>query len=112
MSGHTPGPWKTGGMLILTDRPSTVTPDGRTIHNWRDIAEVRHFNGPLWDSPEGNANARLIAAAPELLAAAKCALADLEGIMPEFDPDGSEHPGWKTTEELRAAINKAEGRGQ
>ena len=71
MTAHTPGPWQTGGMMILTDRPSTVTPDGRTIHHWKDIAEVRHFNGPLWDSPEGNANANLIAAAPELLAALK-----------------------------------------
>ena len=62
------------------------------------------------EEPEGhNLTAE---AAPELLAAAKCALADLEGIMPEFEPDGSEHPGWKTIEELRAAINKAEGRAE
>ena len=32
----------------------------------------------------------------------KCALADLEGIMPEFDPDGEKnHPAWKTIEELK-----------
>jgi len=35
-------------------------------------------------------------------------LADLEGIMPEFEPSGDrEHPGWTTIEELKAAINKA-----
>ena len=40
-----------------------------------------------------------------LLAAARCALADLEGIMPEFDPDGDRtHPGWQTIKDLRAAI--------
>jgi hypothetical protein len=57
--------------------------------------------------------ARLIAAAPELLAAAVAALADLEGIMPAFDCDGERsHPGWQTISELRAAIAKAEGRSE
>lgn len=44
-----------------------------------------------------------------LLDAAKCALADLEGIMPEFEPSGDrEHPAWITIKELRAAIKLAE----
>jgi hypothetical protein len=52
---------------------------------------------------------RLFSAAPALLDAARCALADLEGIMPEFDCDGDrEHPAWKTIEELRQAIAKVE----
>jgi 2-iminoacetate synthase ThiH len=51
----------------------------------------------------------LMAAAPALLSAARCALADLEGVMPEFEPDGDrEHPGWQTIKELRKAITKAE----
>jgi hypothetical protein len=41
----------------------------------------------------------------ELLQVAKNALADLEGIMPEFDPDGN-HPAWLTIEELREAIGE------
>jgi hypothetical protein len=54
---------------------------------------------------------RLLAAAPEMLTAARAALADMEGIMPEFDCDGDrQHPGWQTIAELRAAIAKAEGR--
>lgn len=53
-------------------------------------------------------DARLIAAAPELLAAAKAALADLEGIMPDYEPSGDrEHPAWVTINELRDAITKA-----
>jgi hypothetical protein len=56
------------------------------------------------------ANARLIAAAPDLLKAAFNAWADLEGIMPEFEPSGDrEHPAWATIKELRAAITKAQG---
>lgn len=57
---------------------------------------------------EDEANARLLSAAPDLLQAARCALADLEGILPEFEPSGDrEHPAWQTIAELKAAIFKA-----
>lgn len=60
------------------------------------------------DQAESIANARLIAAAPDLLQAARCALADLEGILPEFEPSGDrEHPAWQTIAELKAANAKA-----
>ncbi len=43
-----------------------------------------------------------------LLAAAKAALADLQGIMPEFEPSGDRlHPAWKTINELETAIEQA-----
>lgn len=52
--------------------------------------------------------AKLFAAAPELLSALKCALADLTGIMPEFEPSGERtHPAWETISEARSAIAKA-----
>jgi hypothetical protein len=55
-----------------------------------------------------NADAKLISAAPDLYWAARGALADLKGIMPEFEPSGDrEHPGWQTIKELRKAIAKA-----
>ena len=51
------------------------------------------------------ANARLIAAAPELLYVAECALADLETIdEPDWDAIGD------TIDELREAIRKAKSR--
>ena len=41
--------------------------------------------------------------------AARCALADLEGIMPEFEPSGDrEHPAWLTIKELKTAIRQAD----
>jgi hypothetical protein len=47
-------------------------------------------------------------AVSDLYWAACAALADLEGIMPEFEPSGDrEHPGWQTIKELKAAIKKA-----
>ena len=45
----------------------------------------------------------------KLLLVAKCAVADLEGIMPEFESSGErKHPAWKTINELRKAIAAAE----
>jgi 2-iminoacetate synthase ThiH len=45
----------------------------------------------------------------EMLAALRCALADLSGIMPEIDPSGDrEHSGWQTIEDIQTAIAKAE----
>ena len=46
----------------------------------------------------------------ELLAACKCALADLEGIMPEFDPDGGNYPAWQTIGQLKGIIKQSEQR--
>lgn len=41
--------------------------------------------------------------------AARCALADLEGIMPEYEPSGDrEHPAWRTIKELKKAIRHAD----
>jgi len=42
----------------------------------------------------------------ELIAVCKCALADLEGIMPEYEPSGNrKHPAWKTISELKKVIS-------
>lgn len=42
-----------------------------------------------------------------LLLAARCALADLEGIMPDFEPSGDrEHPAWETIKLLRSAVHR------
>ena len=46
----------------------------------------------------------------ELTDAARCALADLEGVAPEVDPSGDrQHPIWQTIGELRTVINKVSG---
>ena len=42
----------------------------------------------------------------KLLLASKCALADLEGIMPSHDPAGDGHSGWETIKELKEAIGE------
>lgn len=38
----------------------------------------------------------------KVLKVVQCAIADLDGMLPEVDPDGERtHPGWETVEELR-----------
>ena len=62
---------------------------------------------------EAKANARLIAAAPDLLEALECALADLEGALQAKEQGGIQAHDWKahelSIEEARAAIAKARG---
>ena len=77
------------------------------VRNGNRIAMIDCENEALSDG-DIMTNARLIAAAPDLLEAATNALADLEGIMPEHEPSGDrQHPAWVTIEELRQAINKS-----
>ena len=47
---------------------------------------------------------RILESHDELRLAAKCALADLESIIPEFEPSGDrEHPAWETIKLLTKA---------
>lgn len=97
-STHTPGPWKINGGCIDND------------YNYGDakferIAVVRSVND---QSPTDTANARLIAAAPEMLMLLKRALTDIEFYCDERDEN---HRTDTTAEEIRSVIAKAEGRG-
>lgn len=74
MSKHTPGPW-------LIEAQNSHTGAIATVHNTTDVwVEIWSENwivtgmGP----EEQSANARLIAAAPELLAALQAVLAEIE----------------------------------
>jgi len=85
--------WHGGSALLNEDRLGYVDED---------------FAKGQWEKTL--AAARLMAAAPELLDALRCCLADLEGIMPEFEPNGDRaHPGWQSIEEAKAALLKAKG---
>lgn len=110
---HTPGPWRyTQG-------------DGRNQHNglqvWKDghnavasprICEIKNATYPVYQisQSEQEANARLIAAAPDLLAEAKCAVEALDAFL-------AKGPGFPLSQDgicfvirsLERAIAKAEG---
>lgn len=73
---HTPGPW-TIGREYTNSQDEILAADGRTIAIiWTRKAPFGATARPQFkDVPELQANARLIAAAPELLEAAKIGLA-------------------------------------
>ena len=75
-SKHTAGPW-----VVFTPEDHEGQSDSRTlgIDSADGIAVVWHGDGPETGIPN-DADARLIAAAPDLLAAGREALALLEGM--------------------------------
>lgn len=97
---HTPGPWKISPLDGRTCGPSRLLVcDGTEVPQLQAVAIVTLRTG------ETDANARLIAAAPELLRALKDALVEIEtnGDSIGAVVDVLESQG-------RAAIAKAEGR--
>ena len=93
---HTPGPW-----VII----------GRSIYQVEEVGgrEVVHGNGIKGrdDANEAAANARLLAAAPELLEALKWAIHHVENVFALAGPHDRELP---QLEHARAAIAKVKGR--
>ena len=127
-AGHTPGPWSVKIEGTMTGAWATVYQecvDPNTGEDWdrelfrSDIAHVRkqstyqmqsgwgelHETPDQWeltdDGSEHLANARLIAAVPDLLAACEAALPWLGGLANENPSVAPEY------EQLRAAIAKA-----
>lgn len=99
---HTPGPWTVQGQAVLSDRP---------YPEWKQIAEVRIGNADNWSDPEGESNARLIAAAPELLAALRAARDDLSDLLEVADlTDEGVADTTAVLNQVIAAIATAEGR--
>lgn len=117
MSAHTPGPWVTGAGALIQDW--VADSQGRHIASVTrgfPTCSVRadRTGGEVVDA-EADANARLIAAAPELLLALKGAhqatdqlLAMLIERDPTFLPTKS--GVWHLIEGANAVIKKAEGR--
>ena len=119
MSGHTPGPW--AWVNSKTDQPFDFDAEwyGEGIPSLRTVVERRKTEGGYWELPDwifdaepmqhGNdaANARLIAAAPDLLAA----LIQMETEKTEYmTRNNLGNPAKEHTNKLaRAAIAKATG---
>ena len=89
MSAHTPGPWSLNGVMAM-DTPLWIV----SIPGEQARIEVADY------SVESEGNARLIAAAPDLLAA-------IRALLRETDLRDGTQAAW---EKAHAAIAKAEGR--
>ena len=99
MSRHTPGPW------VVRHDDMVCSKEGRII---ADCESTSYNMRPAPPIAEDKANARLIAAAPELLEGLKQLLAmqiDCDGVTVKI-ADYHCHQ----TRQAQAAINKAEGR--
>jgi hypothetical protein len=91
---HTPGPWEFDGDYVWAESIKGYVADPQT----EDILSGEHVAHSK-AAAQWRANAKLIAAAPDLLSVAIKALAAWEGTGPGIVLD-----------ELRAAIAKAQGR--
>jgi hypothetical protein len=98
VSAHTPGPWSLSGVMAL-DTPMWIV----SVPGEQARIEISDY------SQESEANARLIAAAPDLLAALEGLVEVAKAALEEVNRDGAE---WHVAAELaeaRAAIAKARG---
>ena len=93
MSGYTPGPWRVGSPGMGAGKVCTV--EGRRI-----VGEAS------WYCEQAEANARLMAAAPDLLAACKDTLDYWETTGFADCDEGCDC----IVDQMRAAIAKAEGK--
>ena len=114
MSGHTKGPWivvRRNHRLMVRGGGCTTWPIGSSdVCTWAERRRgARRGETPAWMGfdAETEANARLIAAAPELLEACKAALTEMAAW--EMDPDDMLNTALEPIRSLRAAIAKAEG---
>ena len=96
---HTPGPWRAEFSSMLAKGRRRFSLESVSAHKW--FGDL-YLTETISDA-EQDANARLIAAAPALLAAAKWALAYLDTSDMPFDEQ-------KKRNALADAIVQAEGR--
>jgi hypothetical protein len=96
---HTPGPWSHEWQFIVAPDPTGVHPD---IY----IAEIAESDedGRVASTEQQEANARLIAAAPELLDA----LAYFYNTIRDY-PSSVRYPFTDAKDRARAALAKAKG---
>jgi hypothetical protein len=107
MSKHTPGPWS-----VNTAGTSSPWPENYKVtevyvyapDTQDDVAICADVIDPLTQEPS-KANAHLIAASPDLLAALKALVQQVE--RGDFDHIGADHPD-SAVGAARAAIEKAE----
>ena len=106
---HTRGPWHTGqgngeGSIFCESGRTRLESGGTTLYPVCDISRG-------WDEGEDEANARLIAAAPDLLEALRGLLRETRQSVPNINV--KKHFSLMVQmEEAKSAIAKAEGRAQ
>lgn len=100
---HTPGPWRVGdGSFVIGNHPAPGITGSDDVH---------HYGGHLICESVSQANARLIAAAPDLLEALKDILSGWRYIRQDAAHQSIYGVGWDRAQQAaEAAIAKAEGK--
>lgn len=100
MSGHTPGPWYALRGAVYSDEKRT-----------KFICNCFPQIDPLSPRSEAteHSNARIMAAAPDLLSAGKAMIANVDRWIETGDPASPEESE-KLVTDMKAAIAKAEGK--
>lgn len=101
---HTPGPWHIGsgngeGSIFAKNGRMRLETGGTTLY------AICH-NVSTWNIDEDNANARLIAAAPQMLEALQALMQQAVKDAEHYAPDGNE-PIWAFIMDASDAIAKA-----
>ena len=111
MAGHTPGPWliakpKSGARLEERNDKLIHTQDRKCV---AEVFQYQNHNNP---NVATEANARLIAAAPDLLEAAKDALREADWWIraKTWENDEDFERNLQKLDSVRNAIAKAEGK--
>jgi len=99
---YTPGPWKYSFEGSNPDWAIVTNNSGAIVANVNSETGPNIHTAPAMRQMPADANARLIAAAPDLLEACKTALALID--------ISTDYAGMSTSRELKAAIYKAEDR--
>lgn len=107
---HTPGPWQFGeGNVEFRWEVNSVSVDGSL---WAAVADIEanSLGSRKVTAEEARSNARLIAAAPEMLAALLAAKDELISLYEEVYPsDESDNHATAIIDKVIAVINKARG---
>lgn len=113
MNAHTPGPWDAGGSFLTNDGQKaimTVGDDRVRVALVDRHAVAKRGQGYLIECPVRNANARLIAAAPDLLDACDMSINTLLGCCVAGGGVDDRSTMLATIAQLRSAIAKALGK--
>lgn len=112
MTQHTPGPWKAQRDIRHWSNDGALTsgsPKAWAVYGPYRVCAIESGIGIAWNrDAEAEANARLIAAAPTLLAALRRTLDYLEVFAEEAEGEALEATG-RDIEQVQAAITAATG---
>jgi hypothetical protein len=109
--GHTPGPWQVRNHPDFGHLLAVIAPQ------YRKECDANHVVCELrpWQRPDPDPNARLIAAAPDLLRTCSSLLTMLEDVYEDdlYRHGSPSEDAWPTMlADARAVIDKAEGRSE